>query len=186
MLGLALFLKAWSTHLGAFASMRFFRLSDGGVQCGENGFFVGSTPMLLRLPRAGGGEFWAVRPSDDLDGDLGAVYGLPIDVASKRDGLAGVARALERGEMALAKIAAVLLGFPDPPSLAKDAPARGSPELAAQLLWSGLLKGDRNPPNIREPARRRTAAGSRRRRASHPSRQRGDGRRCPSGRPCAH
>jgi hypothetical protein len=131
--------------LGAFASMRFFRLSDAGVQCGEDGFFVGSAPMLLRSPRASGGEFWAVRPTDELDRDLGACYGFPIDVASKRDGLAGVARALERGETALAKIAAVLLGFPDPPSLAKDTPARGSLELAAQLFWSGLLKGDWDP-----------------------------------------
>jgi hypothetical protein len=151
---LALFPKARSTHLGAFASMRLFRLSDGGVQCGENGFFVGSTPMLVGSPRPGGGHFWAVRPSDELDCDLGAVYGLPIDVASKRDGLAGVARALERGEMALAKIAAVLLGFPDPPVLAKDAPAPGSLELAAQLFWSGLLKGDWDPakhPRTGEP-----------------------------------
>jgi len=141
-------------HLGALASMRWFRLSDGGVRCGEDGFFVGSAPMLVRSPRAGGGEFWEVRPTDALDRDLGAVCGLPIDVASKRDGLAGVARALERGEMALAKIAAVLLGFPDPPSLAKDAAARGSLELAAQLLWSGLLKADWDPakhPRTGEP-----------------------------------
>jgi len=34
----------------------------------------------------------------------------------------------------------VLLGFPDPPGLAKDAPALGSAELAMQLAASGLLK----------------------------------------------
>ena len=81
-----------------------------------------------------------MRPSDELERDLGACYGLPIDVAAKREGLAGVARALERGEMPLAKIAALLLRFPDPPSLAKDAPERGSLELAARLFESGLLK----------------------------------------------
>jgi hypothetical protein len=86
-----------------------------------------------------------VRPSEELERDLGAGYGLPIDIAAKHGGLAGVARALERGDLALAKIAAVLLQFPDPPSLAKDAPPCGSVELAAQLFESGLLKGDWDP-----------------------------------------
>lgn len=126
--------------MGALANLRFFRPSERGVQCGEDGLFVGSTPMLRRSPRVGGGESWAVRPSDELDHDLSDGYGLPIDTGAKRDGLAGVARALERGEMALAKIAALLLRFPNPPSLAKGAPARGSVELAAQLFESGLLK----------------------------------------------
>ncbi len=126
--------------MGAIPLMRFFRLSDGGVQCGEDGLFVGTTPMLLRTPRPGGGDSWAARPSDELERDLSASYGLPIEIAAKRDGLTAVARALERGEMALAKIAALLLRFPDPPALAKGAPARGSVELAAQLFESGLLK----------------------------------------------
>ncbi|MGD0763157.1 MAG: AHH domain-containing protein [Roseiarcus sp.] len=126
--------------MGAVPLMRFFRLSEGGVQCGEDGLFVGSTPLLLRSSRPSGGDSWVVRPSDELERDLGASYGLPIDVAAKHGGLTGVARALERGDLALAKIAAVLLQFPDPPSLAKGAPPRGSVELAAQLFESGLLK----------------------------------------------
>ncbi len=133
----------------AIPHLHFFRLNDGGVQCGEEGLFVGSTPILRRSPRPGGGDSWTVPPSDELDRDLSACYGLPIDVAAKRDGLAGVARALERGDMALAKIAALLLRFPDPPSLAKDAPERGSLELAARLFESGLLKGDWDPANRR-------------------------------------
>ncbi len=126
--------------MGAIPLMRFFRLSDGGVQCGEDGLFVGSVPMLRRAPRDGGGESWAVRPTVELERDLGACYGLTIDVAAKHEGLAGVVRALQRGDLALAKIAALLLRFPDPPSLAKDAPQRGSLELAARLFESGLLK----------------------------------------------
>lgn len=126
--------------MGAIPFTRFFRLSDGGVQCGEDGLFVGSTPLLLRLRRPGGRDSWAVRPSDELESELSASYGLPIDVAAKRDGLAGVARALERGEMPLAKIATLLLRFPDPPSLAKDVAERGSLELATRLFESGLLK----------------------------------------------
>lgn len=126
--------------MGAIPLMRFFRLSDSGVRCDEDGLFVGSTPLLLRSPRPGGGDSWAVRPTDELEADLSAGYGLPIDVTAKRDRLTAVARALERGDLALAKIAAVLLQFPDPPALTKDAPERGSLELAAQLVESGLLK----------------------------------------------
>jgi hypothetical protein len=143
--------------LGAFANMRFLRLSDGSVQCGDVGLFVGSVPMLVRSPLVGGGECWVVRPVDELDRDLGECYGLPVDVASKRAGLEGVARALDHGEMALSKIAAVLLGFPDPPSLTKGAPTSGSVELATQLFWSGLLKGDWDPdkhPRTGEPPNR--------------------------------
>lgn len=126
--------------MGAVPVMRFFRLSEGGVRCGEDGLFVGPTPLLLRSSRPGGGDAWAVRTNDELERDLCACYGLPIDVAAKRPRMAEVARALERGDLALAKISALLLRFPDPPSLAKDAPERGSVELAAQLIESGLLK----------------------------------------------
>jgi hypothetical protein len=45
----------------------------------------------------------------------------------------------------LAKIAALLLRFPDPPSLAKGAPVRGSFELAVRLFDSGLLKAEFDP-----------------------------------------
>ncbi len=131
--------------MGVISEMRMFRLSEEGVRCGEDGFLIGSAPMLVRGPRAGGGQGWMARPNEELSCELSACYGLPIDIASKSDGLAGVARALDRGEIALAQIAAVLLGFPDPPSLAKDAPARRSFELATQLLWSALLKGDWDP-----------------------------------------
>jgi hypothetical protein len=143
--------------LGAVANTRFFRLSDGSVQCGEDGLFVGSVPMLIRSPKVDSDECWVVRPVDELDRDIGECYGLPVGVASKRAGLEGVARALDRGEMALAKIAAVLLGFPDPPSLTKGAPTSGSVELATQLFWSGLLKGDWDPdkhPRTGEPPNR--------------------------------
>ena len=130
--------------MGAFTNMRVFRLNEG-VRCGEDGFFVGSAPMLVQTPQTEGSGRWVVRAIEELNYDLSACYGLPIDVASKCDGLAGVARSLDRGEIALAQIGAVLLGFPDPPSLAKDAQGRGSFELAAQLLWSGLLKADWDP-----------------------------------------
>jgi hypothetical protein len=120
--------------------MRFFRLTDAGVRCGEEGLFVGAIPMLVRSPLPGGGYSWTVRPTDELDDELSDVFGLPIEAAAKRRGLAGVARALERGDHALAKITALLLRLPDPPSVANEGASLGSLELAEQLFSSGLLK----------------------------------------------
>jgi hypothetical protein len=124
---------------------RFYRLSKEGVQCDEQGLSVGGVPLLLRSSRRGGADSWVVRPDDELNSALGNLYGLPIDIAEKRDRLAGVAKALQSGELALAKIATLLLRFPDPPSLAKSAPERGTVELATQLFDSGLFKGDWDP-----------------------------------------
>jgi hypothetical protein len=121
--------------VGMFANMHYFRLSEKGVSCGENGLFVGPVRVLCRL-----GEVWTVRPADELDRELTACYGLPIDTSAKRAALSGVARALDRREMALAKIAAVLIGFPDPPLLTKDVPSGIDPRLAAALSLSRLLK----------------------------------------------
>ena len=126
--------------MGSFPEIHFFRLADGGVQCGERGLFVGSTPMLRRSRGRGDRETWFVRQSDELDRELSEAYGLPIDVAAKRDALANIAQALTQGDLALAQIAA-LLRFPDPPSFSKGTPARGSSELAERLFHSGLLRG---------------------------------------------
>jgi hypothetical protein len=122
--------------LGALPIIHFFRLSEGGVRCGADGLAVGPTPLLRRAASGG----WELRPRDEAEAELTALYGLPIDLSGKQGGLATVAGALERGDAALAAIAAVQLGFPDPPGLAKDAPARGAVEQAAQLFASGLLK----------------------------------------------
>ena len=124
--------------MGAFPIVRFLRLSENGVRSGAEGIHVGSTPLLAR---AASGR-WAVRPRDEVENELATVYGLPINLAGKQARLATAASALDRGDAPLAAIATVLLSFPDPPALVKDAPARGSPELAEQLAASGLLKGD--------------------------------------------
>jgi len=130
-------------HLPA---MRIFGLRPGGVQCGRDGLFVGSVPLLRRERGFGGREVWSVRPQSELDDELTARYGLPIDTTAKAGGLASVARALDRGDLALAGIAAVLLQFPDPPPLEKGTPASNDwGRLAAELAASGLLKGDWDP-----------------------------------------
>lgn len=127
-------------HLPA---MRTFALRPEGVRCGADGLFVGSVALLRRQRTSSGRENWFVRPADELEDELSARYGLPIEVAAKAGGLACVARALERGELALAGIAAVLLQFPDPPPLEKGFPAPADwALLAAELAASRLLKGD--------------------------------------------
>ena len=130
-------------HLPA---MRTFGLRPEGVRCGPDGLFVGSVPLLRRRRDSYGRELWSVRPEEELNNQLTARYGLPIEVAAKAGGLASVARALDRGDLALAGIAAVLLQFPDPPPLEKGAPAADDwTRLAAELAGSCLLKGDWDP-----------------------------------------
>jgi hypothetical protein len=128
--------------MGGFPISRFFRLNVDGVRCDERGLFVGGAPTLERSARPGGRESWKTRPAAALNRDLEASYGFPVDASAKQGGLTVVAEALERGDLALAQIAALLLRFPDPPSLTKDSSARGAEALAWQLIESGLLKAD--------------------------------------------
>ena len=128
--------------MGGFPISRFFRLNVGGVHCDEHGLFVGGAPLLDRSSRPGGREGWTPRPATALNRDLAACYGLPVDASAKQGGLAVVVRALERNDLALAQIAALLLQFPDPPSLTKDSSAQGVAALARRLIEAGLLKAD--------------------------------------------
>jgi hypothetical protein len=117
----------------------------GGLSCGEEGAFVGAIPMLARTRRDGKDE-WRPRDCDDLSREMSAQYGLPIDMSSKRAGLAVIAKALNEGDLVRAQIATVLRGIPDPPSLSKGAPSRQDViKLASNLHWSGLLKADWDP-----------------------------------------
>ena len=109
--------------MGAFPISRFFRLSDNGVRCDETGLFIGGAPMFTRVPGSGRRESWQMRPLGDQNNALSACYGFPVDITVKRDALAAVAQALQRGDVALAQISALLLRLPEPLSLAKDAPA---------------------------------------------------------------
>src|SRR5271155_5838460 len=97
--------------------------------------------MLARSLSAGGRAVWSVRQAEALERELSASYGWPVDVAGKCGGLAVIASALERGDLALAKIAALLLRFPDPPSLTKDGVSSGSWEVAGRALPGGPLEG---------------------------------------------
>jgi hypothetical protein len=126
--------------------IRTFRLQPNRVSCDGDGLFVGSVALLRAGATSPGAASWTVRPEGELNEELSACYGLPIDVASKSGGLASVARALDQGNLALATVAALLLKFPDPPVAEKALfSSHDRLRLAADLIWSGLLKGDWDP-----------------------------------------
>ncbi|HTW33059.1 MAG TPA: hypothetical protein VMD53_00470 [Rhizomicrobium sp.] len=118
---------------------REFRLSskDGlGVRCDEDGAFVGDVALLERI-----GNEWAPRGGEELSAALSKTYGLPVDVSAKEKGLATVARALNKGDVARAQLATLFAHFPDPPSLAKRARSQDEIiKLALALDWASLLK----------------------------------------------
>jgi hypothetical protein len=128
---------------------RYFRLADesgAGVRCDDKGLFIGETSLLERARGPSGLVEWRPRSLFDLNRDLGKCYGLPVDFGSKIEGLAAVARALDRGDLVHVQIAALLLQIPDPPGLAKTPQTTSEiTELARQLQASGLLKADWDP-----------------------------------------
>jgi hypothetical protein len=127
-------------------AMRVFTLRPEGVRCGADGLFVDSVPLLRRARDPYGREHWSLRSASELDSELTERYGLPIDVTTKAGGFASIARSLDRGDLALAEIGALLLQFPDPPPLGKSARAAEDwVRLAVDLACSGLLKSDWDP-----------------------------------------
>jgi hypothetical protein len=123
---------------------RSYRLTAAycaGVSCDGDGLFVGATALLERPGQPGGAAEWRPRPLADLNGELTRCYGLPVELSSRLGGLATVASALNKGDLARAQIAALHLQLPDPPGLAKGSRDEDEfVELARHLHASGLLK----------------------------------------------
>jgi len=128
---------------------RCFRLADragSGVCCNSQGLFVGETALLERADAADKCSSWRPRPLAALNLDLGRAYGLPVEFGAKIGGLATVARALGRGDLAYAQIATLLLQIPDPPPLTKvDLTSQERIDLARALQAGGLLNRDWDP-----------------------------------------
>lgn len=128
---------------------RFFRLdaeSGSGVRCDEYGLFVGDTPLLEQGAARAGAAKWRSRPLRELDRELAKAYGLPVLFEPKCGGLATVAGALNRGELARAQIAALLLQLPDPPALTKSDPTSAEiVDLVGALKASNLLHRNWDP-----------------------------------------
>ncbi len=101
----------------AMSGLRAFSLAakraSGAMSCGVNGVFVGGVPLLQAA--AGAKRQWSVRPISELNEELSAQYGLPVDVAAKANALALIAAAFNRGDLAMTAIATVQMQFPDPP-----------------------------------------------------------------------
>ena len=127
----------------AMPGMRAFSLAakrgNEGVSCDASGVFVGGVP-LLRPPSAER-RYWTVRPAAEINEELTVRYGLPIDFGSKAGAVSLIAAALNRGDLAIASIAAVQMQFPDPPPLGKTAGNLDDRAYrASELRRSGLLK----------------------------------------------
>ena len=119
--------------------VRFFRLSQGGIECDENGLRVAGVRLLERDSQGN----WTARDDEGVCRELSRVYGVPLDISAKRNGLEVVAKALQRGETARAQIAALLLKLPDPPQgEAIDIREQNCLALALDLAACGLLKAD--------------------------------------------
>jgi hypothetical protein len=128
---------------------RRFGLSSelgSGVCCSENGVFVGSVPLLKWVSSQSGPDHWHPRPVSELNRDLSECYGLPIEFTPKIGGLTAACRALNRGDLFHAQIAAIHLQIPDPQPLTKTSMNfQETIDLARQLQASGLLKADWDP-----------------------------------------
>jgi hypothetical protein len=94
---------------------RRFSLSDQhghGVSCDQAGVFVGAVPLLEPCRDCGGFQKWRPRPMHELNPDLSKRYGVPIEFDAKLEGLAAIARALDRGDLLHAHIAHYICRFP--------------------------------------------------------------------------
>jgi hypothetical protein len=124
----------------AMPGMRGFAVSAAqgadDISCNAQGVFIGHVPLL---EKAGGR--WMPRRAAELNDELTTCYRLPVEVAAKANALSLIAHALNRGDLAMAAIAAVQMQIPDPPRLAKR---QEKPEdivrRARELARSGLLK----------------------------------------------
>lgn len=127
-------------------STRAFRLSPPGVgqgvSCDADGAFVDTVPLLKRSPE----NIWEPRDCNELSDDLGARFGVPIDMSSKAAGLAAIAQALNSYDLAYAQLVTLHLEFPEPPSLAKSAAPRSDLiRFIRELYRSRLIKLDWDP-----------------------------------------
>jgi hypothetical protein len=126
------------------AAKNWFRLSSKPssteIACSEDGLFVGDIPLLEKGAESGNTYQWRPRAVTDLNADLSKRFGLPIDCESKIAGFSAVARALNRGDLALAQMAALHLRIPTPKPLTKSVHStKEVVELAMRLHASGML-----------------------------------------------
>ncbi|HEY1983320.1 MAG TPA: hypothetical protein VGH13_24830 [Xanthobacteraceae bacterium] len=124
----------------AMPGMRGFAVSASqsadGISCNAQGVFIGHVPLLEKAAGR-----WMPRRVAELNDELTTCYRLPVEIAAKANSLSLIAHALNRGDLAMAAIAAVQMQIPDPPRVAKR---QEKPEdivrRARELARGGLLK----------------------------------------------
>ena len=124
----------------ASLKIRTFRLRTGGVECDADGLRVGGAQLLESVGASSAVRNWRPLAQPEIDRVLSRAYDAGICASDKRRGLAVVAEALNKGELARAQIAALLLRLPDP-VLSKLDPDAHEDELAC-LRECGLLAKD--------------------------------------------
>ncbi len=118
--------------------------SRKGITCDADGAFIGTIPLLKRV-RENGRDVWVPRDHRSVSKELGACFGLPIDLASKAAGLAAIARALNAGDVARAQMLTLFLRFPDPAPILKAKPARAEVlKFVGQLIEGDFIKANSN------------------------------------------
>ena len=125
----------------------WYRLSPTGdphgLSCDERGVFLGGVPLMQRVFDRAGNGCLTPRPADDLSRECSILYGVPIDMAGKHSTLSTIANALNRGNLALAKIASVQMRLPDLPRF--SAADENIEKLAFLLRRGGLFKAEWDP-----------------------------------------
>ncbi len=121
-----------------FAAMTTFRLRENAVECDEDGPRVGGNALLRRTGSAPGAPRWRLPPLAEIERGLARAYRCEIVAAGKLGGLRVVADALDKGELARAQIATLLMRLPDPPPSGASPTDRAN--LEKRLADSGLLK----------------------------------------------
>lgn len=113
-----------------------FRLRSDAVDCDGNGLRIAGRDLLRREGRESSPLRYALLAIEEIEERLWQAYGCKVSAAGKLRGLQVVADALNRGEVARAQIAALLLKIPDP------APANSFPPTVAKRRHEGgwLLK----------------------------------------------
>ncbi|MGD0642140.1 MAG: hypothetical protein ABSC22_15435 [Roseiarcus sp.] len=126
--------------MGTSLKPRTFRLRAGGVECDAGGLRVGGAQLLESVVASPAVRRWRPLAQSEIDRILSRAYGAEIRASDKRGGLTVAAEALNKGELARAQIAALLLRLPDP-ALSKLDPGARNEQLAC-LRESGLLAKD--------------------------------------------
>jgi hypothetical protein len=132
---------------------RWFGLSEQhghGVSCDETGVLVGSVPLVEPCHGCAGLKKFRPRPLADINRDLSKRYGLPVEFDAKIEGLAAIARALDRGDVLYARIATLHLQIPDPPPLAKRCSTTFCDPIRS-VIFKSLTNGSRRIRKIPTP-----------------------------------